>query len=232
MIDEVKLSEKYDISFFERDLLSLSLSLKKRQICQFLKYYELLIQWNSFMNLTGITEFDDVIKKHFIDSLSIVKCLDLSKVNTVMDVGTGAGFPGIPLKIAFPHLKIDLLDSLQKRITFLNEIIKELDLKDISCIHGRAEDFAKPGKLRSKYDLCVSRAVANFSTLSEYCIPFVKVSGYFAAYKSDKVSEEIECSKNALKFLGGSIKEKNDFILPYSDIHRTIIIVQKKRKPL
>ncbi len=230
MVNKMELSKEYDTSSFVKDLQYYSLSLDKRQICQFLKYYELLVHWNTFVNLTAITEFSEVIKKHFIDSLSLVRYIDLSKVDTVIDVGTGAGFPGIPLKIAFPHLHITLLDSLQKRVSFLNEVIRELDLSEVETIHGRAEDFAKSDLFREKYDLCVSRAVANFSTLSEYCIPFLKTGGSFVSYKSDKVSEEIESSGNAVKILGGSIKEKFEFVLPYTDISRTIVIVQKKKE--
>lgn len=230
MVNKMELSKEYDTSSFVKDLQYYSLSLEKRQICQFLKYYELLVHWNTFVNLTAITEFSEVIKKHFIDSLSLVGYIDLSKVDTVIDVGTGAGFPGIPLKIAFPHLHITLLDSLQKRVSFLNEVIRELDLSEVETIHGRAEDFAKSDLFREKYDLCVSRAVANFSILSEYCIPFLKTGGSFVSYKSDKVSEEIESSGNAVKILGGSIKEKFEFVLPYTDISRTIVIVQKKKE--
>ena len=146
-------------------------------MCLFLQYYELLVEWNSFMNLTAITDYDEVIKKHFVDSLSLIKAIDLSKEISVIDIGTGAGFPGIPLKIAFPNLKITLLDSLNKRIKFLNEVIDKLELNDITAIHGRAEDFAKEKNYRQSYDLCVSRAVANLSTLSEYCLPYVKTGG-------------------------------------------------------
>ena len=140
--------EKYNTDSFEKDLEELNIKLEKRQICQFLQYYELLVEWNSFMNLTAITDYDEIIKKHFVDSLSLIKAIDLSKEISVIDIGTGAGFPGIPLKIAFPNLKITLLDSLNKRIKFLNEVIDKLELKDINTIHGRAEDFAKDKNYR------------------------------------------------------------------------------------
>ncbi|MDE6212133.1 MAG: 16S rRNA (guanine(527)-N(7))-methyltransferase RsmG, partial [Lachnospiraceae bacterium] len=155
---------------------------------QFIKYYEMLVEKNKVMNLTAITEFDEVLKKHFIDSLSLVKVCDLKETISVIDVGTGAGFPGIPLKIAFPDLKVTLLDSLQKRVFFLQEVSEALGLHDVEAVHGRAEDFAKPDQMREKFDLCVSRAVANLSTLSEYCLPYVKIGGKFVSYKSEKVS--------------------------------------------
>ena len=157
---------------FENQLKALGLELSEQQLAQFDQYYEILVEWNKVMNLTGITEYDEVNEKHFIDSLSIVKTVDMSKVNKVIDVGTGAGFPGIPLKIVFPHLHVTLLDSLNKRINFLNEVIAKLGLEDITTIHGRAEDFARKEEHREQYDLCVSRAVANLATLSEYCLPY------------------------------------------------------------
>ena len=203
--------------------------LSDEQLNQFIKYYELLVEWNSFMNLTAITEFDEVVTKHFVDSISLIKAVDLNKPISVIDVGTGAGFPGIPLKIAFPELKITLLDSLNKRIKFLNEVIEQLDLKEIEAIHGRAEDAAKSANLRENFDLCVSRAVANLATLSEYCLPFVKVGGMFVSYKSEKITEEMKTAKKAISILGGEYSNQVEFTLPDSDIYRNLFMIEKKK---
>ena len=219
----------YDTTQFEKDLNVLGVTLTKEQIDQFLKYYELLVEWNGFMNLTAITDYDEVMKKHFVDSLSLIKTYDMSKKVKVIDVGTGAGFPGLALKIAYPNLQVTLLDSLNKRINFLNEVILQLGLTGVETVHGRAEDFAKPDKLRGKFDLCVSRAVANLSTLSEYCLPFVKVGGEFISYKSEKIADEINMAENAIEILGGEVYDQKEFMLTFSDIYRNLFMIKKVR---
>ena len=212
---------------FENKLNELGIALTDKQKQQFDKFYELLVEWNKVMNLTGITEYEEVNEKHFVDSLSIVKALDMKSVKSVIDVGTGAGFPGIPLKIAFPHLKVVLLDSLNKRINFLNTVIAELGLTDIKTIHGRAEDYAKQTEYREKFDLCVSRAVANLSTLSEYCLPYVSADGLFVPYKSGEIDEELENSKKAVKILSGKIENVVKFQLPGTEIGRSFVKIRK-----
>lgn len=230
MDENMEILKKYDTSFFERTMSSFSIPLDKKQLCQFLTYYEILSEWNSFMNLTAITDFSEVVRKHFIDSLLVLKYLNFHKEMSLIDVGTGAGFPGIPLKIMLPDLQVTLLDSLKKRIVFLEEVIERLELTGIEAIHGRAEDFAKSGRLREKYDFCVSRAVANLSTLSEYCIPFVKIGGIFVSYKSEKVVQELESAKKAITLLGGTVKEKADLVLPGSDEKRSLLLIEKRKK--
>lgn len=212
-------------------LYELGLELNNKQINQFMKYYELLVEWNKVMNLTAITEYEEVVEKHFVDSITIIKALEKEYIEysiySIIDIGTGAGFPGIPLKIVFPHLKVTLLDSLNKRIKFLNTVINELELEDIDTIHGRAEDFAKQKEYREQYDLCVSRAVANLATLSEYCLPYVSISGYFIPYKSGDIEQELKDSKKAVDILGGKISDVVRFDLPGTDIKRSMIVINK-----
>lgn len=218
-----------EIEVFRKEAADLGVLLSDNQIAQFVTYYEMLVEKNKVMNLTGITEFSQVLRKHFIDSLAIVKAWDLSKTEKMIDVGTGAGFPGIPLKIAFPELQVTLLDSLKKRLLFLDEVIEALKLTHIETLHGRAEDYAKKKEYRESYDLCVSRAVANLSTLSEYCLPYVKKGGSFISYKSGKVQEEMEEARKAVFLLGGEMKDAVVFSLPDSDIERSFVMIHKAK---
>ena len=211
----------------------INIEISDDQINCFEKYYELLIEKNKVMNLTAITDKEDVIVKHFIDSIALIpylldKGININNELKIIDIGTGAGFPGLPLKIMMPDVKFTLLDSLNKRVSFLNEVIDELKLKDIEALHGRAEDYASDNKYREKYDICVSRAVANLSTLSEYCIPFVKKDGFFISYKAGESEEEINNSKNTIKILGGKINKVEEFVLPGTDASRVFVFIRKQ----
>lgn len=203
----------------------IGLEFTKEQLDKFFKYMNLLLEWNEKINLTAITEPEEVILKHFIDSLTISKYIEKDK--TLADVGTGAGFPGIALKIYRNDLKITLVDSLNKRINFLNEVIKELDLKEIETVHSRIEDFGKNKEYREKFDYTTARAVANLSVLSEYLIPIAKISGQCICMKGSNIEEELNNSKNAIKILGGKIQKVKEFNLPKSDITRNVIIIKK-----
>ncbi|MFQ9933404.1 MAG: 16S rRNA (guanine(527)-N(7))-methyltransferase RsmG [Lachnospiraceae bacterium] len=215
------------LDIFYTGLEKLNIRLSEGQIQQFIKYYNILVETNKVMNLTAITAPKEVIEKHFIDSLSIVKAVDINKNINVIDIGTGAGFPGIPLKISYPQLRITLLDSLNKRIGFLNDVIKLLKLENIETIHGRSEEYGKNKKYREQYDLCVSRAVANLSILSEYCIPFVKIGGKFVAYKSGRCREEVNQAENAVDKLGGKVGKIVDFCIDNTDISRSLVVIDK-----
>lgn len=196
---------------------------------QFEQYYDIMIEWNQFMNLTAITNYEEVLMKHFIDSLSLFRSFGkgILQNSSLLDIGTGAGFPGLPLKITIPELNVTLLDSLNKRVKFLNYVILKLELKDISAIHGRAEERAKEKEYRKKFDFVVSRAVSKLSVLAEYCLPFVKQGGFFIAFKSNKVKEELEEAKTAIEVLGGRVQEVTEFYLPGTDQFRSHVIIKK-----
>ena len=193
------------------------------------RYYEMLVDTNKVMNLTAITEYSEVVIKHFADSAAIGCITDMNGNIDVIDVGTGAGFPGIVLKIVYPQLSVVLLDSLNKRVNFLKNVITELGLTDISAIHGRAEDIARNKDYREKFDLCVSRAVANMSSLSEYCLPFVKVGGRFIPYKADGCDEEVKTASKAVNILGGKIRKIESYVIPHRDICRKFVVIDKLR---
>ena len=217
----------YDLTILEEGCRELGITLDEIQKKQVTDFYEYLVEKNKVMNLTGITEFQEVLVKHFLDSLACVKAVDMSRIKRIMDIGTGAGFPGVPLKIAFPHLEACLLDSLKKRVNFLEETFQMLKLENITAIHGRAEEYAKNKQYRETYDLCVSRAVSNLATLSEYCLPYVKTGGYFISYKSGTVQEEVEQAQKAVKILGGKIQDVVYFQLPDSEIQRSLVVIEK-----
>lgn len=214
---------------------SINITIDSNQMEQLNLYREMLSQRNKTMNLTSINDPQDVEMKHFIDSVSIIPYLQqaISKAGTslescnIIDVGTGAGFPGLPLKIIFPDIKITLMDSLQKRVVFLQDVVDSLKLKDINCLHGRAEDMAQLPQHREKYDIAVARAVAPLPVLSEYCLPFVRNNMIFAAMKS-KLSEEIDISEYSIKVLGGQIETLHEFYLPGTDMFRSLLIIRKK----
>ena len=220
----------YNLEKFKNGLQQLHIALSEKQMEQFLQYYELLVEKNKVMNLTAITEFDEVVEKHFLDSVSLTQQLDLHQLLKVLDLGTGAGFPGIPLKIVFPELEITLMDSLNKRVLFLQDVISSLQLENIEAVHGRAEEAARNKKYRESFDLCVSRAVANISTLSEYCLPFVKVGGSFISYKSSTIEGELEEGKKGIAILGGKVKDVYKFTLPESELQRSFVIIEKEKK--
>ncbi len=194
---------------------------------KFIKYCDLLKEWNQKINITSIENDEDIYVKHFLDSVLLLNEENYNEEKSIIDVGTGGGFPGLPLKIVNNNYKVTLLDSLRKRIDFLTLVVNELSLDNVDFIHGRAEDYGQNKNYREKYDICVSRAVAPLNVLSEYCLPFVKVGGYFAAYKSENISTEILSSDNAINKLGGKIREIKEINLPKTNIIRKIVIIEK-----
>lgn len=213
--------------WFEAKLEERGKTLSPLQWEQLEIYYKTLVEWNKVMNLTGITERDAVFEKHFYDSISLSFFIEMSKIERIADIGSGAGFPSIPLKICFPHLKVAIVDSLNKRIKFLTELVNKLQLQDVQCIHGRAEDIARRSEHRDHYDLTTARAVARLNVLNEFCLPFVKQGGVFAAMKGTQSQEEIQEAEFSLKELKGKFIEQHDMKLPNEGSDRHIVMIQK-----
>ncbi|PRR90060.1 MULTISPECIES: 16S rRNA (guanine(527)-N(7))-methyltransferase RsmG [unclassified Bacillus (in: firmicutes)] len=219
-----------NIEQFTAALVEKGMTLSPVQLEQFETYFRMLVEWNEKMNLTSITEKEEVYLKHFYDSISAAFFIDFHKVTTICDIGAGAGFPSIPLKICFPHLHVTIVDSLQKRITFLNELAKGLNLQDTTFYHDRAETFGQRKEKRESYDLVTARAVARLSVLSELCLPLVKKEGLFVALKASAAEEEMQAGKKAVTVLGGEVVEKHSFVLPLEESERNIIVIEKKKQ--
>lgn len=219
-----------NIEQFTAALEEKGMTLSPVQLEQFETYFRMLVEWNEKMNLTSITEKEEVYLKHFYDSISASFFIDFHKVTTICDIGAGAGFPSIPLKICFPHLHVTIVDSLQKRITFLNELAKGLNLQDTTFYHDRAETFGQRKEKRESYDLVTARAVARLSVLSELCLPLVKKEGLFVALKASAADEEMQAGKKAVTVLGGEVVEKHSFVLPLEESERNIIVIEKKKQ--
>lgn len=216
-----------NIETLVKGMSDLEIELTEEQLNKFSIYKELLKEWNEKINITTITDDVEIDQKHFLDSLTPIKTNLFNENIKIIDIGTGGGFPGVPLKIVKDNLEVDLLDSLNKRIIFLNEVINQLGLKNIRAIHGRAEELSIKSDYRESYDICISRAVASLSTLSEYCIPFVKVGGYFISMKGPDFQEELAASSNAINILGGKVIDAKIITIPQSNINHSIIIIEK-----
>lgn len=215
---------------FRQALSEQGIELTAEQMNQFAIYYETLVEWNEKVNLTAITAEEEVYLKHFYDSITPAFYQDFSGEQTICDIGAGAGLPSIPLKICFPQLKVTIVDSLQKRIVFLNHLATALDLEGVSFYHDRAESFGKNAKFRENYDIVTARAVARMSVLSELCLPLVKKNGIFVALKGAQAEEELEIAKNAIELFGGKTIDQKTFTLPQEDSERTIYWIEKRRK--
>ncbi len=214
------------MDFFKNVADKYGIDINDEQLAKFNKYYEMLIETNKVMNLTAITDKDEVIIKHFLDSIILLKYIDIEDSN-IIDIGTGAGFPGIPLKIMVPSIKLTLLDSLNKRLKFLDSVVDALSFANVNMVHGRAEDIARMPEYREQYDYAVSRAVANLSTLLEYSLPFVKVKGCFISYKSVNIKDELHAAKRAVDILGGKVRDCLDFEFDEFEIKRNLVLIDK-----
>lgn len=217
-----------NMSFFTDLLLEKGIQLTERQLEQFEAYYHELIDWNEKINLTAITEKSQVYLKHFYDSISLSFFVDFTKIETLADIGAGAGFPSIPLKIVYPHMKVTIIDSLNKRIQFLNQLVEKLGLSHVQCFHARAEEAGRKPSLRDQFDLVTARAVARLNVLNEFCLPFVKAGGYFASMKGSDPAGELNEAKKSIQVLRGELKAVHHFELPVEGSSRHIILIEKK----
>lgn len=210
----------------------MKISYNQNMLRQFQRYMELILEWNDKVNLTSITQPEEFIKKHYVDSIAICAFTQMKDATSIIDVGTGAGFPGIPLAILYPEKKFLLMDSLNKRVKIIEELSREIGLSNVTFRHGRAEELAQNKNYREQFDLCVSRAVANLAVLSEYCLPFVKVNGWFAAYKTIAAEQELKESLGAMELLGGRLEENKQLNIKGYDLDHRIVLIKKVKKTL